>query len=270
MTQQQLHYKTNTIAYTAYGSGEKYIFCFHGFGQAGHRWGMLESLLGKQFTLIAFDLPFHGQTKWKEKNGFTAEALTEIIKLLLPKNQQKIYLLGYSMGGRIVLRLIQQIPTLVQKAVLLAPDGLHRNKLYRFITQTTMGRKLFYRCMKNPRMLFSIAKKMRAKGKLSDKNYNMAKYYVDDEASRMALYHRWMSTRLFQPDLRLLKKIITEYHIPVEMVFGKYDKIIVADNGILFTKGLEKSTRMHVLNTGHYFLTESYAPLIASLFDEDK
>src|SRR5690242_19643250 len=94
--------------------------------------------------------------------------------------------------------------------------------------------------MKNPRLLFSIAKKLHARGAISKGYINMAEYYMSNEYSRMAIYHRWMGTRLFQPDLNHIRSLITKYHIPAVMVFGKHDKIIVADKGILFTKGLEK------------------------------
>ena len=73
----------------------------------------------------------------------------------------------------------------------------------------------------------------------------------------MAIYYRWMGTRHFQPDLNLIRSLIVKYHIPVIMVFGKHDKIIVADKGILFTKGLEKYTTIKLLDTGTLFLKRS-------------
>lgn len=270
MAGNKLTYKGNTIAYNKYGHGPEYVVCFHGFGQAGHRWGILEPYLSDRFTLIALDLPFHGDTDWNQQEDFTVEKLAELLKMVLPKNCGKIYLLGYSMGGRIALRLLQQIPRQIQKAVLLAPDGLHKNFLYRFATHTIVGRNLFYKSMKNPRLLFSIVKKLRDRGTLNRSHYSMAEYYVSNDDSRMAIYYRWMGTRHFQPDLNLVRSLIVKCHIPVTMVFGKHDNIIVADKGILFTKGLENYATIKLLDTGHYFLRESYAPLIASLFDEDK
>jgi pimeloyl-ACP methyl ester carboxylesterase len=270
MQEGKVVYKNNTIAFKKFGTGERYIISFHGFGQAAFRWGILESYLGNNFTLIAFDLPFHGDTQWNQKENFTVEKLVDIIKQVLPNSNEKFYLLGYSMGGRIALRLLQHIPKQIEKVVLLAPDGLHKNFWYRFATHTIVGRNLFYKSMKNPRLLFSIAKKLRAKGALSKGQYDLAEYYVSNETSRMAIYYRWMGTRHFQPDLTLIRSLIVKNHIPVVMVFGKHDKIIVADKGILFTKGLEKYATLKLLDTGHYFLRESYAPLIASYFNDDK
>jgi pimeloyl-ACP methyl ester carboxylesterase len=270
MQEGKVAYKDNIIVYKKYGTGDRYIVCFHGFGQAAYRWGILEPYLGDSFTLIAFDLPFHGNTQWNEKENFTVEKLVEVIKQVLPHNLEKFCLLGYSMGGRIVLRLLQQIPKQIEKVVLLAPDGLHKNFWYRFATHTVVGRNLFYRSMKNPRLLFSLAKKLRARGAISKGQYDLAEYYMSNEMSRMAIYHRWMGTRHFQPDLNLIRRLIVKHHIPVVMVFGKHDKIIVADKGILFTKGLEKYATVKLLDVGHYFLREAYASLIASYFIDDK
>ncbi|TKK67243.1 alpha/beta hydrolase [Ilyomonas limi] len=270
MQEEKVVYKNSVIAYKKYGQGNRYMLCFHGFGQTGYRWGILEPFLGNKFTLIAFDLPFHGDTMWNKQENFTVEKLVEIIKQVLPKNHDKFYLLGYSMGGRIALRLLQQIPEQIQKVVLLAPDGLHKNFLYRFATHTIVGRNIFYKSMRNPRLLFSLAKQLHARGAISKGYINMAELYMSSETSRMAIYYRWMGTRYFQPNLNLLKNQIVKYRIPVVMVFGKSDKIIIADKGILFTKGLENYTTIKLLDTGHYFLRENYAPLIASFFDDDK
>ena len=107
--------------------------------------------------------------EWNQKENFTVEKLVEIIKQVLPNNLKTFYLLGYSMGGRIALRLLQQIPKQIEKVVLLAPDGLHKNFWYRFATHTIVGRNLFYKSMKNPRLLFSIAKKLRVRGALEQR-----------------------------------------------------------------------------------------------------
>lgn len=270
MKEEKIFYNNNIVAYNRYGTGDSYIVCFHGFGQAGYRWEILEPILGNQFTLIAFDLPFHGDTQWNQAENFTVEKLVNIIQQILPKNLEKFYLLGYSLGGRIALRLLQQIPKQIHKAVLLAPDGLYKNFWYRFATHTVVGRNIFYKSMKNPRLLFSIAKQLGNRGAINKNQIAMAEYYMSNETSRMAIYYRWMGTRLFQPNLSLIRSLIEKNSIPVVLVFGKNDNVIVADKGILFAKGLEKYATVKLLNTGHYFLRQNYASMIASFFTDDK
>lgn len=270
MEKKRLAYKNSIISYECFGSGSEYIFAFHGYGQAAYRWEIITPYLDKKFTLIAFDLPYHGSSAWSEKDTFTPQELLTIIKQILPATGKQFYLLGYSMGGRIALCLLQLVPQMIKKIVLLAPDGLHRNKWYRFATQTSVGRRLFYNAMKKPKLLFQLAKGLKKRGVINENQMNMAQYYLNDETTRMQLYHRWMITRFFQPNLFLLKQKIIKHGVPVEMVFAKHDKIIIADHGIDFIKGLEKHAHLHILDTGHSFLFAPQAPFIASLLNDDK
>lgn len=270
MTQHELTYNDNTIVYNTYGSGDKAVVCLHGYAQTASRWGILEPYLGKRFTLYAIDLPYHGKTQWNHVDTFTVSALIDIIHKMLPSSVQTFYLLAYSMGGRIALRLLQEIPQKIEKAILLAPDGLHRNPWYRFATHTVIGRKLFNEFKKNPKLIITVGKRLQKQGILSEQLYNLAYYYINDETARFVLYNRWISTRHFRPDLKLLRQIISKYHIPVEMVFAKHDKIIVADHGIEFIKGLEKQARIQIIDAGHSFLYLPQAAFIASLFDDKK
>ena len=270
MVQKQLQYKDNIISYESFGSGSEYILCFHGYAQAASRWSILEPYLNPRFTLYAFDLPYHGKTQWNAVDTFTVASLVEIVKQVLPAAVKKFNLLAYSMGGRIALRLLQEIPQMITKAVLLAPDGLHRNRWYRFATHTVLGRRIFNEFKKNPKLIITVGKRLKKQGVLSEQMYNLAYYYIHDETARFLLYNRWISTRHFQPNLKLLRQIISQYHIPVEMVFAKHDKVIVADHGIEFIKGLEHQARIHIIDTGHSFLYASQAAFIASLLNEEK
>ena len=270
MAQQELIYKDNIIAYHVYGRGGKAVICFHGYAQVGSRWAILEPYLQDRFTLYALDLPYHGKTQWKHIDTFTVAALVEIIMQILPPSQKKFHLLAYSMGGRIALRLLQEIPHLIEKAVLLAPDGFHRNRWYRFATHNAMGRAIFNQFKKNPKLIIAIGKRLRKQGILSEQLYNLTYYYINDQTARFLLHDRWISTRHFEPDLKLLKQIISKFHIPVEMVFARHDKIIVADHGIAFIKGLESFAHVHIIDTGHAFLYAPQAAYIASFFNEEK
>ncbi len=270
MVEKQLQHKNSIISYECFGSGQDYIFCFHGYGQAAYRWEIITPYLDKRFTLVAFDLPYHGNTQWNKADAFSAPELLAIIRKILPAAASQFYLLGYSMGGRIALGLLQHAPQMVKKIVLLAPDGLHRNPWYRFATHTRVGRNLFYNFAKNPKLIVTLAKQLKKRGIISDTYLNLAQHYINDEALRMQLYYRWIGTSHFHPNLVLLKQTLTKFHTPVEMVFARHDRIIVADHGIEFIKGLEKQARIHILDTGHAFLYAPQASFIASLLNEEK
>ena len=62
-----LNYRQSVISYLRLGTGSRLLICFHGFGDHAVIWRNLEKKMGRKFTLIAIDLPFHGHTDWREK-----------------------------------------------------------------------------------------------------------------------------------------------------------------------------------------------------------
>jgi pimeloyl-ACP methyl ester carboxylesterase len=240
------------------------LFCFHGYGEDAASFSVLEPYLGKEYKLIAIDLPFHGKTQWCE-GLFTPTQLKEII-LLIGGNAKQFSLMGFSLGGRIVLQLLQLIPYRIKCVVLLAPDGLHKNFWYRFSTQTTIGNNIFKYSMKHPATLFRLmewSKKMRL---LNSTFYKVGHYYLDEEISRVLLYKRWTCLQPFTPDLAEIKQIIASNKIPFHLVFGEHDKVILSETGKKFIRGIETFAVMHIIEAGHQLLKEKYASAIASFF----
>ena len=105
--QKILLYKSSEIVYYTFGNGSEVVFCFHGYGLDGSSFGILESAIGRTHTLICIDFPFHGATLWKDDIVFTQTDLINIIRILHPLPSNKFSVIGYSMGGRIALNLIQ-------------------------------------------------------------------------------------------------------------------------------------------------------------------
>ena len=109
---------------------------------------MMEKWLDQRFTIIAFDFPIHGKTNWNEGLLFEPHDLISIIDLIKPENK-KIHMLAYSMGGRVALQLLQVMPEQIASLVLMAPDGLHKNKWQWLATKTKIGNLIFRSVMKN-------------------------------------------------------------------------------------------------------------------------
>src|SRR5438552_14687033 len=156
-----LQYKNSTINYYRFGSGLNVVICFHGYGEDAASFGLLEKFAGNQYSFISIDLPFHGKTVWNEGLNFTHKDLLEILKEILSQtnrqpavSNEKLSIMGFSLGGRIVLSLYQAMPGQIEKLILLAPDGLKVNFWYWLATQTWFGNKLFYFTMKHPDWFF--------------------------------------------------------------------------------------------------------------------
>jgi pimeloyl-ACP methyl ester carboxylesterase len=257
-------FRNSSIHYIRLGNGPEWLFCFHGYGEDGGSFLPLAETLGEQFTLVAIDAPFHGKTDWQEGLLFEPADLVEIINRIKPANQQ-MRLLGYSMGGRIALQLLQLIPEQISKLVLIAPDGLHKNKWQWIATRTKIGERLFSYTMHNPYWIIGL---LDLSAKLGLYNKNLLKfvhYYLDNEDQRLILYRRWTTMRKFRPDKALLKKIIIKNKIPVNILFGKYDRVILTKHGIHFSEHANDYIKVTEIEAGHQLLKERHIPLITTL-----
>lgn len=258
-------YQQSTISYRRFGHGNRILFCFHGYGEHAASFLFLESFLSKEFTCFALDFPFHGSTDWKEDLLFSSADLINIINLISTPDQ-KISLLGYSMGGRVTLQLLQIIPDRIEQLILIAPDGLHNNIWHKLSTQTSIGNKLFHYTMHQPNWMFELMKIFYSAGIINKSIYNFVHYYLDDPSSRLLLYKRWTTMRKFHPSLPLLKKIIPEKKISVKMMFGKYDRVIITKRGLAFQKNIAEWIIVKEIEAGHQLLRPKYAADIAALF----
>ncbi len=109
------------IRYVDVGEGDPVIL-LHGFALGVEmNWGstgLLESLPG-EFRLIALDLRGHGRSdKPGESEGYGPEFVNDVLRLMDHLGIGQVYVVGYSMGGRIALKLLTEHPDRVRAAVL--------------------------------------------------------------------------------------------------------------------------------------------------------
>ena len=68
----------------------------------------------------------------------------------------------------------------------------------------------------------------------------------------------------FKPRLNKLRKLINRYKIPVNLLFGAYDKVITTSQGLAFKKN-ESLITVKELKCGHQIIKEKYAEEVALL-----
>ncbi|HYE54847.1 MAG TPA: alpha/beta hydrolase [Chitinophagaceae bacterium] len=263
MTAAQFNFDHHTIHYRTGGHGDTPLICFHGYGESSTRFDFLEPHLTHQFTIIAIDLPYHGHTQWTDLQPAALAATTSALLAHLNIPPKNIHLLGFSLGARIALCLLQQMPASISKAVLLAPDGLTINFWYWLSTQTTIGNSLFRLTMKKPGWFLGM---LRTSAKLRIVNQSILKFvenYIHDDTIRRQLYQRWTGLRKCKPNKATLRRLIPANNIRIELLYGRYDRNIGQKKGKQFIKGLPNAN-MQVLNCGHQVLHEKNAGAIVS------
>lgn len=239
------------LHYLRMGEGKRLLLAFHGYGNEAAIFTPFLQYLEKDFTIYSIDLPHHGRSKWEKHLPLEKKDLTDLVKQLLDKTGvREVSLLGYSMGGRVCLTLIEQMPKFIDKALLIAADGLIFNPLYYFVTKTFVGKRLFKGFLSNPVKYMKLIEKMREKKWLGESRYKFVMWYLQSEKDREFLLQVWPGLKKIVPNLKKLKNKVNEYNIPVHIFMGAYDRVIPVANAERFKKGL-KSVHLHVMEKGH-------------------
>jgi pimeloyl-ACP methyl ester carboxylesterase len=263
-----ISFRSSQVHYSYGGNGQQVLLCLHGYGETENSFHFLEKYLPAGFRIMAIDLPFHGKTIWKEQKDFTVEQLVALVDAVFDTHElsgTSFTLLGFSMGGRMALSILQAIPQRVNKMILLAPDGLKVNAWYWLATQTYPGHSLFKFTMKHPGWFFGLLNLGNAFKFINPSVYKFTRYYVDNAGLRQQLFQRWSGLRKIKPDLADIKAKIKKHKIPVELVYGKFDRIIRHERGEKFRKGIESYCHLQILQAGHQLLQEKNAALITGL-----
>ena len=262
------------IEYFVYGTGKKILFAFHGFNNHAEDFKVLENFFGNDYTIVAVNLFFHGDSHAQNhlvEKGFSVDDLKNLfdeLASLFPA--EKYTLIGYSLGGRIVLKLLEIYPEKLEKIILLAPDGIRISIVYRLLTQTSLGRILLKRVIDNPSIFFVLARILRKSGLVGEKRYHFTLENFDSKTKRWKVYLVWMTLRKIISKKSGVKNIIRKHNIPMHLFFGKHDRIIPPSIGIKFQKGMEEYISLTVLESGHHLLKENVVTEIASNLKKTK
>jgi pimeloyl-ACP methyl ester carboxylesterase len=255
------------IHYSFWGTGPRLLFCFHGYGESSASFALLEAALAPEFTVVAIDLPFHGQTEWREARPLEPRELLSALDNLtagFAGLSAGWSLLGYSMGGRIALQLLELAPDKIGRVVLLAPDGLRVNPWYWLGTQTSLGNRLFRWTVQHPGWLFFVLRSGNLLKLVNPSVFKFTSHYIGDEDARQRLYARWTAMSRFRPGLRGVAALIIRHRVSVQLFYGSYDRIIRWERGERFRRSCTPYCQLTLLSAGHQLLQPKFTEVIVN------
>lgn len=112
-----IEFKGIRVSYFVRGKG-KPIVLLHGYLETGEVWEPLTEMLEGKFRIIAVDLPGHGASGVKGEihdMDFLAGAVREVIR---DSGEDKVMLVGHSLGGYVTLAFVEHFPELLSGYVL--------------------------------------------------------------------------------------------------------------------------------------------------------
>ncbi len=231
------------------------MLSFHGYARQAVDFEVFEESLGHRYTIFSFDLFYHGPHAMpleSEVIGFELSRLSGMIeKILWETKKVKCSLMGYSLGGRVALAIMQKLPHRVKEAFLMAPDGLKTDIHEWLVTETFVGNNIYKHWIRKPGALFKLNSLLRKMGILNDNVYRFILSNIESEEQRLHVFRTWMAFRRIKPELSIVAHYIMSRKIRVELFFGKFDRIIKPSLGKRLTNKLNDKGKTHILECGH-------------------
>lgn len=246
------------VEYAKWGHGPHVLIAFHGFGRNYSDFIPFTQALESDFTIYGVDLFFHGNSnigdRAPDKDPLTPEELkTFFSRFLAHINTDACWLMGYSLGGRIALKIAELMPVNVSGLYLFAPDGLKVDFWYAFSSFTTAGRAAFRFMISHNAVFFKLLDAFNAIGIVSDKRKTFVLSQIKSTEAQWQIYHTWTFLRLIAPNFGKLGPELKQKKITVDLFLGKYDKIIPPKTVRRFQDNFPE-LRWHIVDSGHAML----------------
>ncbi len=256
-----------TLAYRTYGEGPMAVLAFHGFGRTGADFAILEKALGATCTLYAFDLHFHGNSpRYPDRADVPfspAELANYFTAFASSVGSQKMTLLGYSLGGRLAMSLLEQAPERIERVFLAAPDGLKTRPWYRGLATSPFGRRLYKWFVENPTVVHGLINGLRAVRLMNERMHRFLMGQTDSRIKRELVRDVWLSYRLIEPDLHQVAAKARAHGIPVHLFFGTHDRVIPPSLGATLRPLAPELITQQELPFGHVVLTTELGAAMA-------
>ncbi len=246
------------MQYSKWGHGKHVLIAFHGFGRSYADFIPFTAELESVFTIYGFNIFFHGESnignREPDKNPLKPSELSEYFDAFFQSIEAtKVWLMGYSLGGRIALELAELIPDKIRGLYLFAPDGLVTNFWYAASSFTPPGRAAFRFLIRHNGLFYKMLHALHSVGILSDSRRAFVLSQIRTKEEQWQVYNVWTFLRNIKPDFKKLGTILSKNAISVDLFLGKYDKIIRPKTGKTFQKNFS-GLKCHVIESGHAIL----------------
>ncbi len=249
------------LMFRIFGTGPTPALCFHGHGRSSEDFRIFGEELGSTFTFYSFTLFHHGDSVFPPhritSDPLRKEELKALFQAFLDQQGiEKATLIGYSLGGKIALTLLELMPDRIAGLYLFATDGLKLSFWYWFASRTKAGRALYRFLMDHPKPFLTIVDLLHKTRILSAGMRKFVHFHLDSREKRELVHDVWATFRNIQPDLKTIRRWLDVHQTPLHLFFGKYDRIIPSDQASRLLREEETPDQVHLIEAGHELLDE--------------
>ncbi len=248
---------TQALHALEYTGGNKVLVAFHGYGQDASAFQEFIPLLKSEYTILSFDLPYHGLSSWVDGSVLDPQQFESVLNSILDRYEvTKLSVMGFSIGAMLCMKAITLLTNKIDRVLLMAPEGLKPNKLYYFLTRTVLGKKLFAHAMLHPQPYLDFSNWLARNKMLNRSQHHLAIHYLKDDEKCKQLLNGWPALSLLIPDQYKLRKYILASQLPITIYMGEFDRIITPKIAEMWCEGLP-SAQLHIIPKGHVLYDDS-------------
>jgi pimeloyl-ACP methyl ester carboxylesterase len=257
-----------SLEYARAGSGHQVVICLHGFGREAADFEAFMPMLDADTQLIAVNLFFHGRSNFPQhrlsKHPLEPEEWCNLMRALCEEvGCERFHLVGYSMGGRLAMVMMERMPEQIDSLTLLAPDGLKINVLYRFVSETKLGRMLYRSIIRNPNWILRTADALKWLHILHQNIHRFVYLQLETPSKRQLVYNVWLAHRKLFPNLQIVATNTENRNIPCCLMFGKHDAIIPRRLAHNLMKHFRTKPKLMLLDAGHRLINKETVELLS-------
>ena len=258
-----------SLEYARAGSGHQVVICLHGFGREAADFSAFLPILDANTTLIAVNLFFHGRSNFPQhrlsKLPLEPEEWCNLMRALCDAvGCSRFHLVGYSMGGRLAMVMVEHMAEQIDSLTLIAPDGLKINVLYRFVSETKLGRMLYRSIIRNPNWILRTADALKWLSILHQNIHRFVYLQLETQANRQRVYNVWLTHRKLFPNLQRVATNTENRNIPCCLMFGKHDAIIPPRLAHNLMKHFRTKPKLILPDAGHRLINKETVELLSA------
>ena len=266
-----LSYKGFRWEYEMFGKGPDLMLAFHGFGNRASDFRVFAPVLEEKYTVLSFDLPYHGHSgpeAGHEEAFVSPQDLAGLAEAAAERTgHRRFSVMGYSLGGKIALQLLQSVPERLDRVLLFAPDGLKVSLTNAFVARSVIGQMLYRRVMHDPVWFFRLLQLMHAAGVVDTKIHDFIRESLSTPQRREMVWNVWRCFRDIRPSAQRVRQAIERHPIRLHLFFGAYDKIIPPSIGKNFVSELKQPKALHIVESGHQLIREKTNSALAAALE---
>jgi len=225
------------------------ILLVHGFLSSTFSYRRLKPILKDHFNILAIDLPPFGKTEKSKTFVYSYQNMGKLVVNLLQRlNLQKVYAVGHSMGGQILLYAAKDYPDYFHKIVLLCSSG-YKDRSHPFLVLGSYV-PYFSRIVKHWLARQGVWKSLcNVVHDHSLINEEMMRGYLEPFSNDEIFHALTKMIRDREGDLPSTE--LKQIEVPSLLVWGEEDRVVPIHIGKKLHQDLHGSQFISLQNTGH-------------------